>query len=89
MRDLSNLEAVSFQLSFLSVRRTITKSTWAEIRTAYASGIGLREIARNMSIPEVRYSHAQSVKVGRDRLSPRRHLPSVRMGRLASLRLKR
>jgi uncharacterized protein YjcR len=34
------------------VRRTITESTWAEIRTAYASGIGLREIARNMGIPE-------------------------------------
>jgi hypothetical protein len=34
------------------VRRTIAKSTWAEIRTAYASGIGLREIARNMGIPE-------------------------------------
>jgi hypothetical protein len=24
---------------------------WAEIRTAYASGVGLREIARNMGIP--------------------------------------
>jgi hypothetical protein len=34
------------------VRRTISKSTWAEIRTAYASGIGLREIARNMGLPE-------------------------------------
>ncbi len=34
------------------VRQAITKSTWAEIRTAYASGIGLREIARNMGIPE-------------------------------------
>jgi hypothetical protein len=34
------------------VRRTITNATWAEIRTAYASGIGLREIARNMNIPE-------------------------------------
>jgi hypothetical protein len=34
------------------VKRVITKSTWAEIRTAYASGIGLREIARNMGIPE-------------------------------------
>jgi hypothetical protein len=45
------LEAVSFELFFL-VRRTIAKSTWAEIRTAYASGIGLREIARNMGIPE-------------------------------------
>ena len=41
-----------FQVMFFSVRRTITKSTWAEIRTAYASGIGLREIARNMGIPE-------------------------------------
>lgn len=26
-------------------------STWGEVRTAYASGIGLREIARNMGIP--------------------------------------
>ena len=34
------------------MRRTIPKSTWAEIRTAYASGIGLREIARNTGIPE-------------------------------------
>ena len=34
------------------MRRTITNATWAEIRTAYASGIGLREIARNMNIPE-------------------------------------
>jgi transposase-like protein len=34
------------------VRRVITNATWAEIRTAYASGIGLREIARNMNIPE-------------------------------------
>ena len=41
-----------FELSFLGVRRTITNATWAEIRTAYASGIGLREIARNMGIPE-------------------------------------
>ena len=48
---LSNLEPPSFELSFLFVRRTIPKSMWAEIRTAYASGIGLREIARNMNIP--------------------------------------
>jgi hypothetical protein len=34
------------------VRRTISNATWAEIRTAYASGIGLREIARNMGISE-------------------------------------
>jgi hypothetical protein len=34
------------------MRRIVPESTWAEIRTAYASGIGLREIARNMDIPE-------------------------------------
>ncbi len=34
------------------MRRTISNATWGEIRTAYASGIGLREIARNMGIPE-------------------------------------
>ena len=43
------LESRSFELCLLGVRRTIAKSTWAEIRTAYASGIGLREIARNMA----------------------------------------
>src|SRR4029453_5287 len=32
--------------------RSIPASTWAEIRTAYAGGIGLRELARNMGIPE-------------------------------------
>ena len=32
--------------------KRIPESTWAEIRTAYASGIGLREIARNMGISE-------------------------------------
>ena len=37
---------------FVAVRRVIPKSIWAEIRTAYASGIGLREIARNMNISE-------------------------------------
>jgi uncharacterized protein YjcR len=31
--------------------KRIPESTWAEIRTAYASGIGLREIARNLGIP--------------------------------------
>lgn len=29
----------------------IPAASWAEIRTAYASGIGLRELARNMNIP--------------------------------------
>src|SRR4030095_264635 len=30
----------------------LTRFEWAEIRTAYASGIGLRELGRNMGIPE-------------------------------------
>jgi hypothetical protein len=47
------LESAKFSVYvFVAVRRTIPKSTWAEIRTAYASGIGLREIARNTGIPE-------------------------------------
>jgi hypothetical protein len=33
------------------MRKRLTKFEWAEIRTAYASGIGLHEIARNMGIP--------------------------------------
>ena len=31
--------------------RKLPNSTWAEIRTAHASGIGLRELARSMGIP--------------------------------------
>jgi hypothetical protein len=34
------------------VRRTISKEVWEQIKTAYASGIRLREIARQMNLPE-------------------------------------
>jgi hypothetical protein len=34
------------------MRRKITNETWEQIKTAYASGVGLREIARNMNISE-------------------------------------
>jgi hypothetical protein len=34
------------------MRRHIDKATWAEIRTAYASGIDLRKIARNTGVSE-------------------------------------
>jgi hypothetical protein len=34
------------------MRRTITNETWEQIKTAYAGGVGLREIARNMGISE-------------------------------------
>ncbi len=36
----------------LNMRRSITTETWQQVKVAYASGIGLREIARNMKIPE-------------------------------------
>jgi uncharacterized protein YjcR len=34
------------------MRTQIRPERWEQIKTAYASGIGLREIARNMGIPE-------------------------------------
>jgi hypothetical protein len=33
------------------MRRQISNDTWEQIKTAYASGVGLRELARNMDIP--------------------------------------
>jgi hypothetical protein len=35
-----------------TVRSRASAERWEQIKTAYASGIGLREIARNMNIPE-------------------------------------
>jgi hypothetical protein len=35
-----------------SMRSRISSERWEQIKTAHASGIGLREIARNMGIPE-------------------------------------
>ena len=35
----------------LRMRRKITNGTWEQVKTAFASGLGLREIARNMNIP--------------------------------------
>src|SRR5215813_13571375 len=34
------------------MRRKITTETWEQVKTAFAAGIGLREIGRNMKIPE-------------------------------------
>ena len=36
----------------IAMRRTISREVWEQIKTAYAAGIGLREIARNMGISE-------------------------------------
>jgi hypothetical protein len=35
-----------------TVRNRVSSGLWEQIKTAYVSGIGLREIARNMDIPE-------------------------------------
>src|SRR5947209_10488545 len=32
-------------------RRRISSTRWEQIKTAYASGIGLRELGRNMGVP--------------------------------------
>jgi hypothetical protein len=35
----------------VSVRSRISLETWEQVKTAYAAGVGLREIARKMKIP--------------------------------------
>ena len=35
-----------------SVRHSISADVWQQIKTGYAAGIGLREIARSMNVPE-------------------------------------
>jgi hypothetical protein len=47
-KDFESNEALNYASAVL--RRVIPESTWTEIRTAYASSIGLREIARGMGI---------------------------------------
>ena len=34
------------------MRRKITNETWEQIKTGYAAGANLREIARKMNIPQ-------------------------------------
>jgi hypothetical protein len=34
------------------MRRKITHETWEQVKTAFAASVGLREVARNMDIPE-------------------------------------
>jgi DNA invertase Pin-like site-specific DNA recombinase len=62
------------------VRNRISAERWEQIKTAYASGIGLREIARNMSIPEgtvlARANREQWQSTARNRRLDRRKQPS-------------
>jgi hypothetical protein len=49
---MSERENGQLSLPKRAVRSRIPADVWQQVKTAYASGIGLREIARNMSIPE-------------------------------------
>ena len=49
---MSDRENGQLALAKRTVRSRISSGTWEQVKTAYASGIGLREIARNMDIPE-------------------------------------
>jgi hypothetical protein len=50
--NMSESENGQLPLPKRAVRSRISADVWQQVKTAYASGIGLREIARNMSIPE-------------------------------------
>ena len=58
------------------MRRKITNETWEQIKTGYAAGVGLREIARKMDIPEgtvlahaKRHAWTQQIQVATRELS--------------------
>ena len=40
------------KISLAGMRRKIANEVWEQIKTAYVAGIGLREVARKMNIPE-------------------------------------
>jgi hypothetical protein len=50
--NMSERENGQLPLAKRTVRSRISADVWDQIKTAYAAGIGLREIARNMNIPE-------------------------------------
>jgi hypothetical protein len=50
--NMSDCENGALQPSTQAVRSRISVERWEQIKTAYASGVGLREIARAMNIPQ-------------------------------------
>jgi uncharacterized protein YjcR len=50
--NMSERENGQLPLAKRTIRSRISSERWEQVKTAYASGIGLREIARNMGIPE-------------------------------------
>src|SRR6266496_5986903 len=49
---MSECENSQLPVAERAVHSRISNDVWEQVKTAYASGIGLREIARNMDIPE-------------------------------------
>jgi uncharacterized protein YjcR len=49
---MSERENGQLPLSKQTACSRVSSERWEQIKTAYASGIGLREIVRNMGIPE-------------------------------------
>jgi hypothetical protein len=50
--NMSERQNGQLTLAKPTVRSRISAERWEQIKTAYAAGIPLREIARNMNIPE-------------------------------------
>ena len=57
------------------MRRKITNEAWEQIKTAYAAGIGLREIARKMEIPEGSVLAGQLSVMQSDAITPVQSVP--------------
>jgi len=49
---MSEQENGQLPLAKQPVRSRLSSERWEQVKTAHTSGIGLREIARNMGIPE-------------------------------------
>jgi hypothetical protein len=49
--NMSEREDGQLPLMMRTVRSRVSSERWEQIKTAYVSGIALREVARNMSIP--------------------------------------
>ena len=58
--NMSQSDNGQLPLAKRTIRSRISSERWEQIKTAYVSGIGLREIARKMNIPEgTVLAHAQ------------------------------
>src|SRR5205823_4241553 len=71
-----------------TVRNRDSSGLWEQIKTAYASGIGLREIARNMGIPAGTVLARANREVGHGSATMPKLSPNATTRRRQSLRSK-